>query len=77
MVQSQKPKTMKVEMMKSIKNWAFLNAHFEIHNGSAFSNHAKATCHYQNLVIAKQRKIRYIHSQNEGEWILGGPYIYI
>ena len=31
MAQSQKPQTMKVEMMKSIKNWAFLNAHFEIH----------------------------------------------
>ena len=31
MAQSQKPKTMKVEMMTIIKNWAFLNAHFEVH----------------------------------------------
>ena len=31
MAQSQKPKTMKVEIMKSIKHWAFLNAYFEIH----------------------------------------------
>ena len=31
MAQSQKPKTMKVEIMKSIPKWAFLNARFETH----------------------------------------------
>ena len=31
LAQSQHPATMKVETMKGIKNWAFLNAHVEIH----------------------------------------------
>ena len=31
MAQSQHPKTMTVEIVKSIKNCAFFNAHFEIH----------------------------------------------
>ena len=80
MAQSQHPKTMKVEMMKSIKTWVCFNARFETHKQLSvfcFSNHAKATCHYQNLVITNRGKYCKftVKTKVSGSW--GGDHICI
>ena len=68
MTESQHPKTRKVETLKSVTNWVFFRMPIsKFTNNSVFllfSNHAKATWYYQNLVITKQRK-KNVNSQSK------------